>query len=153
MIENIGKVILSKEKFDVKFVVINVFIVVNMFQVSFSESDIVYRFAVKIMSEGVLVFVFVSVNEELVNIVVNCEKMVIGIMLFEDISINIFLFMVLVVKRQIVFDLLDGIWSMFVIVRTFVIIDLVFDFFFGNVIFFVFFVIFLSLFVNKRIKF
>lgn len=51
---------------------------------SFSESDIVYRFAVKIMSEGVLVFVFVLVNEESVNIVVNCEKMVIGIMLFKD---------------------------------------------------------------------
>lgn len=40
----------------------------------------------KTMSEGVLVLVSVSVNEESANIVVNCEKMVIGTMLLKDLK-------------------------------------------------------------------
>lgn len=86
MTENTGKVTLPKEKSDAKSVVTSVLTVANMLQVPSSESDTVYRFAAKTMSEGVLVLVSVSLNEESANIVVNCEKMVIGTMLLKDLK-------------------------------------------------------------------
>lgn len=86
MTENTGKVTLPKEKSDAKSVVTSVLTVANMLQVLSSESDTVYRFAAKTMSEGVLVLVSVSLNEESANIVVNCEKMVIGTMLLKDLK-------------------------------------------------------------------
>ena len=86
MTENTGKVKIPKEKTDAKSVVTSVITVANMLQVPSSEMDTVYRFAAKTMSEGVLVLVSVSVEEEAANIIVNCEKMVIGTMLLKDLK-------------------------------------------------------------------
>jgi AP-3 complex subunit beta len=86
MTENTGKVTLPEKKNDAKSVVTNVLTVANMLQVASGETDTVYRFAAKTMSEGVLVLVSVSVQGESANIVVNCEKMVIGTMLLKDLK-------------------------------------------------------------------
>ncbi|XP_061173908.1 AP-3 complex subunit beta-2-like [Saccostrea echinata] len=86
MTENTGKVKLSEKKTDSKSIVTSVITVANMLQVPSSETDTVYRFAAKTMTEGVLVLVSVAVNGDSANIVVNCEKMVIGTMLLKDLK-------------------------------------------------------------------
>ena len=85
MTENSGKVELPEDKINDKFICTCVYTVANVLQVASSDEK-VYKFASKTLSEGVLALVSISVKENTANLVVNCEKMVIGTMLLKDLK-------------------------------------------------------------------
>ena len=85
MTENSGKVELPEDKNNDKFICTCVYTVANVLQVASSDEK-VYKFASKTLSEGVLALVSISVKENTANLIVNCEKMVIGTMLLKDLK-------------------------------------------------------------------
>ncbi|KAL5004173.1 hypothetical protein ScPMuIL_017629 [Solemya velum] len=88
MNENSGTVSIPADKNNAQFLCTCVHAVANILQVP-STDETVQQFAAKTLATGTLLLVNLKVKDNKVNILVNCEKMVIGTMLLKDIKESI----------------------------------------------------------------